>query len=159
MSEEGDLTEILKKVSFALKKMNLPGLYMALGIARITGSRVELVGSGLPSALVYRAADGSIEEFALKGAPLGSFLNFPYKTTEFNLGPEDAIVMLTDGFPELFSPDREMLGYERAAGLLAEYGSRSAQGIVEAFEAEVKRWAGGNRPDDDVTIVVLKAYA
>jgi serine phosphatase RsbU (regulator of sigma subunit) len=157
MSEEEDLTDILKKVSFALKKMNLPGLYMALAIARIHGDRVELVGSGLPAALVYRAADGSVEEFPLKGAPLGSFLNFPYRVSEFVLSKGDAIVMLTDGFPELFNPDREMLGYERAAEIVAENGSRSAQEIVEAFATEVERWSGPNRPDDDVTVVALKA--
>jgi serine phosphatase RsbU (regulator of sigma subunit) len=157
MADEPDLTVILKKVSFALKKMNLPGLYMALGIARINGSRVELVGSGLPAALVYRAADASIAEYPLKGAPLGSFVNFPYKSVEFDLGKGDCVVILTDGFPELFSPDREMLGYERAAELLKTLGSGSAQDVIDGFEVEARDWSGGNRPDDDVTVVVLKA--
>jgi len=57
----------------------------------------------------------------------------------------------------LFSPDREMLGYDRAGELLKELGSRSAQGVIDGFSAEAKRWSEGKRPDDDVTVVALKA--
>lgn len=45
---------------------------MVLAFGRVRDNVVELVGAGMPSALVYRAEAGDVEEMPLKGLPLGS---------------------------------------------------------------------------------------
>ena len=72
------------------------------------------------------------------------------------LGAGDAVLLMSDGFPELFNRDHEMVGYARARDELAAVGSDSAQGILDHFHRVVENWTGSSAVNDDVTFVVLK---
>ena len=41
-----------------------------------------------------------IEEYKMKGMPLGAFDAFPYKTIETELDFGDTVLLLSDGLPE-----------------------------------------------------------
>ena len=64
----------------------------------------------MPPALIYRSATQQVEEVSLKGLPLGSPVTFPYRKTCVTLSPGDTVMLMSDGFPELFSEAGEMLG-------------------------------------------------
>lgn len=153
-----DITSILKKSSAVLRRMGLPKLYMALALARVEGYTLELAGAGMPPALLYRASTGRVERIPLKGLPLGSPASYPYTKRCVSLAPGDTVVMMTDGFPELFNDDGEMLGYERAIAIVEEVADRSPEAIVEWLVQACETWMSG-RPHDDVTFVVMKVKA
>ena len=50
-----------------------------------------------------------IEEVALKGMPLGAVSDFPYQTQSTELFVGDTLLLLSDGLPELFNKEKEML--------------------------------------------------
>jgi serine phosphatase RsbU (regulator of sigma subunit) len=158
MGAEADLLPMLHRAGRALKKMNLRRLYMALTVARLRteDGRLRLATAGMPPALVYRAASGEVETLRLKGMPLGSFPDFPYRERTLSLQPGDALLLMSDGFPERFNPEGEMLGYDRAAGVLAEAGHGDAEAIVDHFTRASDDWADGRPTDDDLTFVVLR---
>jgi hypothetical protein len=156
-AREKDLAAVLRRATLILQRMGMRKLFMALALVRLRDGVLELAGAGMPPALVYRAATGSVETVALKGLPLGSALPFPYRTQRVQLAPEDTVVLMSDGFPELFDADGAMLGYERAASLLTEIGGASAEEVIARFEETARAWAGGRALDDDITFVVLKA--
>jgi hypothetical protein len=156
---DADLEQVLHKSSVALKRMLLPKLYMALALARLRGHTLELVGAGLPPALVYRADTGEVEAVPLKGMPLGSPGRAQYRKQCVVLSPGDTVVLMTDGFPERFSNNGEMLGYDRAVSVFAEVADRSSEEIIGHLMNRCETWANGRAQDDDVTFVVMKMKA
>jgi hypothetical protein len=156
-ARERNLADVLRRSTQILQRMGMRKVFMALALVRLRGEVLELAGAGMPPALIYRAATGLVETVSLKGLPLGSALPFPYRTQRVHLEPEDTVVLMSDGFPELFDADGEMLGYERAASLLTEIGGTSPHDVIARFEETARAWRGSHPPHDDITFVVLKA--
>ena len=87
--------------------------------------------AGMSSPLVYRNAGHSVEELPLKGMPLGSFAKFPYENRETQLAPGDTVLLVSDGFPEMFNSHEETFGYPRVHEILQTVGDRSPQEIID----------------------------
>ncbi|MFN2454703.1 MAG: SpoIIE family protein phosphatase [Pyrinomonadaceae bacterium] len=156
LAHQPDISQIFKQSSFALKKMNLRGLYMAMAMVKIKDRNLSVSAAGMPPMLVYRAATRQVEEIAIKAMPLGSISNFPYRQQELNLAEGDTVVLMSDGFPEMFNEQGEILDYGRAKTVLEEVADKSPQEIIEFFVRRGAEWGGTRPQDDDVTFVVLK---
>ncbi len=151
-----DIPDTLRQISGALKAMNLRGLFMAMTLLKLKDNSLSICAAGMPSTLVYRAADKTIEEISIRALPLGSMTNFTYRQQKLVLQKGDCVLIMSDGFPEMFNPENEMLGFEKAAEVLAEVINKSAAEIIDKFVKIGEDWAGARPADDDVTFVVLK---
>ncbi len=78
---------------------------------------------------------------------------FPYRKTSVPLSPGDTLVLMSDGFPELFNAEGKMLGYERAVTVFEEVASRSPEEIITHLTKASETWSNGRAQDDDVTFV------
>lgn len=159
LASQKEITEIFKETSTALKRMNLRGLFMAMTMLKIKDDTLRIGSAGMPSALIYRAATRRVEEIAIKAMPLGSVSNFSYKQQELSLSEGDAVVLLSDGFPEMFNKAGEMLGFDKAGEVLSEVAEAPPHEIIERFIKVGEAWAEGRAPNDDITFVVLKVKA
>jgi len=92
----------------------------------------------------------------LKGMPLGSFTNFPYKDKKLHLNQGDTVLFMSDGFEEMFNPQDEMLGEEQVKMLFEETAANSPVKIIEHLKKAGEAWASGRDQEDDVTFVVIK---
>ena len=63
---------------------------------------------------------------------------------------------MTDGFPELFNEDMEMLDYSGAKEVFEEAAQKSPQDIITHLKESAEEWLNGKAQDDDITFVVLK---
>ena len=156
LAETPDVTEFFYHSSRALKRMNLRSLFMAMTVARFNGHTVTLSSAGMPPALIYRASTGEIEEIPLTGVPLGSMTGYRYQQQQISISRGDIVVLMSDGFPERFNQEGEMLDYWRAKDSLTEVADRSSQEIIQHFVGVGESWADGKQQEDDVTFVVLK---
>jgi serine phosphatase RsbU (regulator of sigma subunit)/ketosteroid isomerase-like protein len=156
LAHEPDLVQILQKSSTAIKAMGFQRLYMAMMIAKFTGDHMQIASAGMPFALIHRAQSGKVEEVALKGMPLGSFPDFPYRQKELALHPGDTVLLLSDGLEEMFNEQGETLGAEQVKTLFAEVGHESPQQIIGQLKLAGAAWAGERVAQDDVTMVVVK---
>ncbi len=156
LAGEDDLVDVVRKSNTALKKLSLRKLYMALALAKFEDYELELVGAGMPPALVYRSSTETVEEISLKGMPLGTFADYPYHKERIRVDPGDTILLMTDGFPELFSSDGEMFGYTRAKEVFEEVADRTPNEILAHFLRVSSSWTNGHGRDDDMTFVVMK---
>ncbi len=154
-SGEADLVRVLEKMSASLKGMGLSKLYMALALVRLRGHILELVGVGMPPALVYRAATRQVETIPLKGVPLGG-PEFLYSKTCVALSAGDTVMLMSDGFPELFNEANETLGYERAVTVFEEVAYKSPEEIIEHFKDTASTWMNDRAQNDDVTFLVMR---
>lgn len=155
-SREENLTDIMRRCSAAIKRMNLSQLYMAFAVGRLKGDTLELVGGGMPPALLYRCATGEVESIDLKGMPLGSVPDYPYALTSVSFCKDDVLVLLSDGYPELLNEKGEMIGYEKPAEILAKAGCAPIDSIIDHFREEADKWACNSTANDDITFVVVK---
>jgi serine phosphatase RsbU (regulator of sigma subunit) len=151
-----DIPQIFTQVSGALKKMNLRGLFMAMAMLKIKDSAMSLCVAGMPSVLIYRADVKTVEEISVRAMPLGSVTKSVYQERKISLLSGDCVVLMSDGFPEMFNAKNEMLGFEKAAEMLPQIAMNSPQEIINQFVKVGEQWANGRPQDDDVTFVVLK---
>lgn len=156
LAREKDLAEALRRASGRLRDAHLPGMYMALAVGRIRSERLELVGAGLPPALLYRSVTGAIEEIPLKGLPIGFSAAVPYASTAITLEPGDTLALMTDGFPELRNGRRDMLGYEKMAAIFCQQAAEAPEQILSHLQETVKTWTEGHAQEDDITFLVLR---
>ncbi len=151
-----NIIETFHEMTRCLKLMQMEKLSMCMTMLKITGNEMHMSAAGMPPVFIYKRENQSIEEHVIKGMPLGTFLNFPYSIVKTELSAGDTIVIMSDGFPELFNDKKEMYGYKRARNLFEELATESPEEIVSKLKKAGSDWTNDNDPDDDVTFVVIK---
>jgi serine phosphatase RsbU (regulator of sigma subunit) len=136
--------------------MGFRKMFMAMTIAKFRGYGMEIAAAGMPFPLIYHAEHNRVETVVLKGMPLGSVRDFPYKRAAFEPAKGDTILFMSDGLPETFNRHEEMLGFERVKALFLEVAGESAEKIIARLVDAGKEWAGGGEAHDDVTLMVIK---
>lgn len=156
LADENNITDILRNSNLAIKKMQFTNIFMAFAILRLKENILELAGAGMPPAYIYRSKTKIVESVALKGLPLGSVSDYEYSKTAVKLNSGDVVVLVSDGFPELFNSKMESIGFDKIPDLLAEVGDSSPEEIIAEFKNSAEQWLNGNKQDDDMTFVVFK---
>jgi len=156
LAKKADIQNIFATFTKTIKSMNLGNLYMAMALVKIKDHRLIASSAGMPPLLIYRAATKQVGELELKGMPLGFFVEFPYKVEEVKLEAGDTILLMSDGLPERFNPDGEILDYPAAKNIFAEAAGKSPAEIISRLNQAGEKWANGQPQQDDVTFVVMK---
>ncbi len=154
-----DILSFFEKGSRTIKQMRLGNLYMALMLVQIKDDKLTASSAGMPPLYIYRKATKSVEDFVIKGMPLGAFDSFSYKTIETELAPGDAVLLMSDGLAELFNEKDEMLDYSRVKEIFQNVAEEQATQIVGRLRVAGDEWRNGRPQDDDITLVVLKKQA
>ncbi len=147
----------LRRCSRLIRGLNLGRLHMAMLIVRVNGATIRVATAGIPPAQLYRAIDGRVEELAAGGLPLGTHLDPEYQETEVELDPGDTLLLCTDGFAELATPDGTALGYSGATEAFREAAIGTPSEIIRTLLATADSWSRGAPQEDDITFVVLQA--
>jgi sigma-B regulation protein RsbU (phosphoserine phosphatase) len=151
---------VLTRLNEALLRLGserfLTAVYATLR-PRVDGAiPVVLCSGGHPPGLVLRD-DESVEVVdGPNGTLLGVFSSVELSDQQVELRPGDALVLVTDGVLEARDDDGREFGCERLAHLLSTCAGRSAAGIARRIERSVLDHRG-ERADDDLAIVVLRA--
>ncbi len=151
-----DIPHIFHRMSRVLKEMKLRGLFMAMTMVKIRDNQLSVSIAGMPSVLIYRALSGCVEEVVMRALPLGGMTKYQYQQSELTLAENDVVVLMSDGLPERFNSQNEMLEEEAAKEYLVKHAQCTSQEIIEGLAKLGDDWGGARPQDDDVTFVVLK---
>jgi len=126
--------------------------------------RLTFASAGHLPALVYRAADRSIEWRKGRGVPLGALRGDALKRSlsdeEIDLHPGDLLVQFTDGFSEATDGDSgEEFGFERIGQAVRDAAALGPEGVLARLREAVRHWSGTEAPEDDQTMVVVGCLA
>jgi serine phosphatase RsbU (regulator of sigma subunit) len=110
----------------------------------------------MPPMLIYRAETGQVEEVLIRAMPWGSPFKTLYQQQELTLFKGDCVLLMSDGFPEMFNETGEMLEDAAANNVLRATSGQTPQDIINQLVKVAEQWAGTRPPDDDVTFVALK---
>jgi serine phosphatase RsbU (regulator of sigma subunit) len=114
-----------------------------------------LVNAGHPLMLRRPANRTAVDELGdeIAGLPLSVF-DYPYDELVVPLEPGDVLLLYTDGVTEARNPRNETYGLGRLRALMGKCGPE-----VESMGAEilgdVRRFADGRPPSDDLTLVAV----
>lgn len=150
------IPDFYRKCTEIIKSMSLGNLFMSMAFIRIKNEAVIGAIAGMPPILIYRKKTNSIEEILQKSMPLGAYLEFPYENfqTVFNSG--DIILIMSDGYLELFNADKEMLGEERLRKYFIESSEKTVNDLVKYLIEKGEQWRKDHPQEDDITFVAIK---
>ena len=116
------------------------------------------VNAGHNPPVVYRNKDGSIEELLPTGIVLGAVERREYFSRTIDIGPDDVIVMYTDGITESINARVEMFGEERLYSIIRQNARLPAREILTKILEGVQQFTGDVPQFDDITLMVIKGY-
>ena len=129
--------------------------FMSLFFALLAPASGELryTCAGHPFPLLRRA-DGSIIELGRGSYPLGIREPLELETRASALDSGDVLLLFSDGLPEAVNAAGTAFGFDRVQRLLAPGGT--PQAIHDRIVAALEEHLNGERPQDDVSVVVVR---
>jgi phosphoserine phosphatase RsbU/P len=120
--------------------------------------QLEVANGGMVQPYI-RHKDSQIFDFVpVGGYPLGVSDNMKYASKTVMFEPGSLMVLFSDGVVEAQNSDGEFLGFDRVEALLNGLPEDvSAQTVMEQLYAAVQGHLGGLSPQDDTTIMVMRA--
>jgi hypothetical protein len=156
----GAPSTLLATCQQALATMRLPRLRMCLSLARVDRHAVTIASAAMPPVLIWRAADGRVEELGSGGLPLGGRAATAYEEHSATLAVGDVVLFASDGFAELRDAQGGELGYPAVIEALRRAAPRrSAAQIVDELVAFAAAARGERPADDDLTLLIVRVGA
>ena len=155
-NSQTDVVTFLNKSNSIIRDMRLGNIYMAMLVAKIENEKVIISSAGMPPALIHRNKNNQVEEIKLQAIPLGGPADFTYPKRETTLTSGDTLLLMSDGFPELFNEQKEILDYHKAREIFGSFKHNSASSTINQLLAQAERWKGKAKQEDDMTFVVIR---
>jgi sigma-B regulation protein RsbU (phosphoserine phosphatase) len=149
------LTQIVERASRLLCESSLPTQYATLvcGKADAAGA-VEICNAGhLP---VLWLNGGDVKTVDATGLPVGVFSEQEFSSHTLRLQPGDSLLLYTDGLSEARDVHGAEYGVERLAKLAPAIRASSPRAMISACLEDLKRFSGGARKSDDLTIMAVR---
>jgi PAS domain S-box-containing protein len=135
------------------------GRFMTLSLMRFDAESAALqwVRAGHPPALIYDPASNGFQELKGKGVPLGVDGDYDFREYRHTgLVPGQVILIGTDGIWEATDRGGREYGRKRFRDVVRRYAAACAGDILEAVYRDIREFTLGARPQDDITLVVVK---
>jgi sigma-B regulation protein RsbU (phosphoserine phosphatase) len=116
---------------------------------------IRFANAGHNPALLLRA-DGTTEQLAATGMPLGLMPAAEYTSEERSMQPGDLLVLYTDGIVEAIDPDEQEYDIARLEELCRRHSAEPLPAIAEALERDLEAFVRGVPFADDRTLVMLR---
>ena len=155
-SADTDIVSFLNRSNSVIRDMHMGNIFMAMLLVKINGNKAIISSAGMPPALIFRNETKSVEEIRLQALPLGGTSEFKYSKKETTFGSGDTLLLMSDGFPELFNKEKELLDYKKAKEIFSSVAQLGPSEIINHLCKEADNWRGNAKQEDDITFVVLK---
>jgi len=134
------------------------GMFVTLffGTLREKDRTLTYVNAGHNPPMVFRSLDETIEELLLTGIVLGAAENQEYTSRTIPIGPDDLVVMYTDGVTESINSREELFGEDRLREIIRNNAGLPAREILDRILSAVQEFAGDMPQFDDITLLVIK---
>jgi sigma-B regulation protein RsbU (phosphoserine phosphatase) len=119
--------------------------------------RLSWVRAGHDPAVFYDPRNGTVEELRGSGMAMGIDGDHEYEQfVKEDLAAGQIILMGTDGIWEAQNSKGEMFGKETLYRIIRQYSDTDAKGLLTACLYALDKFRDGVKPEDDVTLVVIK---
>jgi serine phosphatase RsbU (regulator of sigma subunit) len=159
-TDHADLADLARRLNEILHRDGLDNRFATFFYASIRpgAGRLRWVNAGHNPPLLLRAG-GAVEELPASGLPLGVLPGISYTESRVELDSGDLLAIYSDGLSEAADGEEEEYGPERLAALLPGLAALSLEQAGAAILADVDRFTGNRRLQDDLSLVLLRRMA
>jgi sigma-B regulation protein RsbU (phosphoserine phosphatase) len=108
------------------------------------------------NAPLLRRASGGLERLETGDLPLGISSDAHFTCGAVTLGPQDLLVIFTDGLVEAVDDAEQEFGEPRVLDVVTSSGGAGAQGTLKNLLSAVDSFVGHARQHDDITCLLLR---
>jgi serine phosphatase RsbU (regulator of sigma subunit) len=150
------IPEMLRHVNQRTAAAASAGKFVTLFYAELDkdAGRLRYANAGHNFPLLRRA-DGTLEELDAGGLILGLFPDATYQMGDVAFGPDDSLLLYSDGISEANDTRGDQFDEDRLAALWRELGDLSAADAIARIYREVESFRGSAAQSDDMTAVVI----
>lgn len=109
--------------------------------------------------VIYRPHDGEATLLRADSTAIGILPVSHCRNQRLRMGPDDLLIVATDGFTDVRDSGEDMLGIDRLIDLVERLQHKSAREIAATLFEETDRFGQGRSQDDDQTLIVIKGAA
>jgi serine phosphatase RsbU (regulator of sigma subunit) len=107
--------------------------------------------------LVRRSADAEIHKLQPPAPPLGVVPDYMgRRTKKLKIGPGGMLAVFSDGVTEAWDSTGVMYDVSRLVERLSSLRDEPVSRQLASIQSELRRWQGGDVPNDDQTVVIAK---
>ena len=153
-----DPSWVLRKVNAELFVDNEQMMFVTVfcGILDLDTGRVDYTNAGHLPPLLLRGAGGASWVQLPPGLVLGVSENPGYETRSLTLGPQDTLLLYTDGVTEAMNAGKELFSEDRLLAFARAQTCANPKDLVDGLLSAVQRFAGDEPQSDDVTLLALQ---
>ena len=157
LTDGGSPGELLAQVHRTLFPLKMPNMFVTAGVLQFCGRKgINFSLAGHPPLLHYSQVQGSIVEYGSENLPLGILPEQSFADARLECDPGDVLLLLTDGFSEVFNPQGAELGMD---ALKEEFEKTVDRPLPEIFDRLRKFSLSFGRQDDDQTLLLARCTA
>ena len=151
-----DLSELAGLINRYLVGATANNRFATFAMIRVSpDGAVHAVNAGhLP--VLIRRHDGSVEEIASSGLPLGILEAARYSESTARMERGDLLLLYTDGITEAEDPDEEEFGVERLIDIVTSLTEVTADSACSQILAAVNKHTRDEPLHDDATLLVVE---
>ncbi|HKT26319.1 MAG TPA: PP2C family protein-serine/threonine phosphatase [Terriglobales bacterium] len=154
LSDGGSPGELLAEVHRTLFPLKMPNMFVTAGVLQFCASNgVNFSLAGHPPLLRYSRVQCSIVEYDSQNMPLGILPEQSFAAARLQCDPGDVLLLLTDGFSEVFNGHGAELGIDP---LKQEFQKAADRPLPEIFDRLRKLSLSFGRQDDDQTLLLVR---
>jgi len=156
--EEASPAALMERLNNELAEGNEESMFVTLflGVLDTGSGRLRYALGGHPPPFLGRAGGKVTFLHAVTGALVGAMEGICFEEGEESLGPEDLLVVYTDGVTEAMNEKGDLFGDERTGKTVADLGHLACSEIVDGIRRRVQSFAAGAEQSDDITLLALR---
>ena len=151
--------EIATRMNAALSgEDNEHGMFvtMFIGLVNMATGHLAFCNAGHNPPVLKDGSDISFIEM-LPNAPIGLWPGLEFKGEEIDTVKGKSLFIYTDGLNEAENRQQEQFGDDRLLDILSNTRFDSARHVIDHLKEEVDKYRDGAEPNDDLTMICLKA--
>ena len=159
-SQPGSISDIITAMNRHLSQDVLEtGRFMTLFYMTLDPEEksIDWIRAGHDPAIIYDPVRDRFEELKGSGMALGVDEAFVYRAShKTDMSNGQIIAIGTDGIWESYNTHGKMFGKERFREIIRRNSNASAGDILNAVFYELAQYTKGQKPEDDITLVIIK---
>ena len=146
---------LLEGVHRTLYPLKMPNMFATAAVLQLRPRSTSVTYSlaGHPALIRYCSQQHTVVEYASQNLPLGILPEQQFATDQLECAPGDVLLLLTDGFSEVFDAKAAELGTEPIKGAFLKFADRP---LSEIFEHLRNISLDFGKQEDDQTMLLVR---
>jgi hypothetical protein len=151
-------SELFSRLHESIRNLALKSQMMTMVVVLLDNRthQIEVWNAGHPYPILSSPGHGQTGYLGQPAYPLGTRKQIVIPPQKSPIGPEDVLVLYSDGLVEAVNPQQTPLSFEALADFVGSSPATSAQDLLDRILQKWHLHLGGVPPTDDLSILVIR---